>query len=138
MRIAKSVPLRTTSELLISKCPVGTLHSNKLLSSEQLAAQLEPSLQGGTIPLNTFSHVAMTYDSTSGQYVIYVNGAAVDSSVSPGQIQSTSRNVLIGREDSSLPRPFDGLIDEASLYSRALTAAEIQGIFNAGSAGKCR
>jgi hypothetical protein len=33
---------------------------------------------------------------------------------------------------------FNGLIDEVSYYSRALSAAEIQAIYNAGSAGKCR
>jgi hypothetical protein len=32
--------------------------------------------------------------------------------------------------------PFDGLIDELSLYSRALGAEEIQAIFNAGRTGK--
>jgi hypothetical protein len=30
------------------------------------------------------------------------------------------------------------LVDELSIYSRALTAAEIQAIYSAGSAGKCR
>jgi hypothetical protein len=33
---------------------------------------------------------------------------------------------------------FDGEMDELSFYHRALTAAEIQAIFRAGSAGKCR
>src|SRR5207253_6477900 len=33
--------------------------------------------------------------------------------------------------------PFKGLLDEVSLYSRALTDAEIQSIFNAGVKGKC-
>lgn len=33
---------------------------------------------------------------------------------------------------------FLGLIDEVTLYNRALAAAEIQSIFNAGSAGKCK
>jgi hypothetical protein len=28
--------------------------------------------------------------------------------------------------------------DEVSIYSRALTAAEIEGIYNAGGAGKCK
>jgi hypothetical protein len=32
---------------------------------------------------------------------------------------------------------FNGLIDEASYYSRALSNAEIQSIYNAGGAGKC-
>src|SRR5262249_35354943 len=34
--------------------------------------------------------------------------------------------------------PFNGLIDEVSIYSRALSASEIQAIFAAGSAGKCK
>jgi hypothetical protein len=33
--------------------------------------------------------------------------------------------------------PFGGSIDEVSLYSRALSAAEILAIYNAGTAGKC-
>lgn len=98
----------------------------------------EPNLQGGSIPLNAWSHVAMTFDATTGQYVLYVNGQPVASMSTPGPITPTSRNVLIGREDSSLPRLFNGLIDEAAVYSRALSGAEIQAIFNAGSAGKCR
>ncbi len=34
--------------------------------------------------------------------------------------------------------PSGGLIDEAEIYDRALSAAEIKAIFNAGSAGKCK
>src|SRR6185437_7055465 len=34
--------------------------------------------------------------------------------------------------------PFAGMIDEVSLYDRALSASEIQDVFNAGSAGKCK
>jgi hypothetical protein len=33
---------------------------------------------------------------------------------------------------------FEGEMDELSFYHRALTAAEIQAIYRAGSAGKCR
>src|SRR2546425_1168878 len=33
---------------------------------------------------------------------------------------------------------FNGVIDELDLYNRALTPSEIQSIFNAGSAGKCK
>ena len=38
----------------------------------------------------------------------------------------------------SLPHPFAGRIDEPAVYNRALSAAEIQAIYNAGSAGKCQ
>jgi hypothetical protein len=33
---------------------------------------------------------------------------------------------------------FDGTIDELTIYNRALTLAEVQSIFNAGTIGKCR
>ena len=33
--------------------------------------------------------------------------------------------------------PFNGIVDEASLYARALTASEVTSLFQAGSAGKC-
>jgi hypothetical protein len=98
----------------------------------------EPHVLGGTIPLNTWTHVAMTFDAATGQFVGYVNGQPVSTLTSPGAIIATSPNIFIGREDSLLPRPFNGLIDEVEIYSRALSAAEIQGIFNAGSTGHCK
>lgn len=98
----------------------------------------EPNIQGGSIPLNTWTHVAMTFDSASGQYALYVNGQSVASVNSPGTIFPTDHNVLIGREDSYISRAFDGLIDEVGIFNRALTASEIQAIFKAGSAGMCK
>ena len=95
-------------------------------------------MSGGALVLHTFSHVAMTFEATTGRYVIYVNGAEVASAASPGNIFTTDRNVLIGREDSFLNRPFNGLIDEVGIYNRALSAGEIHAIFAAGSAGKCK
>lgn len=40
--------------------------------------------------------------------------------------------------DRTLNRFFDGDIDEVSLYDAALSATQIQDIYNAGSSGKCR
>jgi hypothetical protein len=98
----------------------------------------EPTIQGGVIPLNAWSHVAMTFDGASGAYRLYVNGAQVASQTSVGNLFATGRNVNIGREDSYIQRLFDGLIDEASIYGRALSAAEIQATYAAGAAGKCK
>ncbi len=98
----------------------------------------EPGINGGVIPLNTWSHVAMTFDAASGVRAIYLNGVGVGNTTFPGAIVSTNRNVLIGREDSNLPRAFNGAIDEVGIYGRALTAAEIQTIATAGAEGKCK
>ena len=109
-----------------------------LFSSLHQVGPREPTIQGGTIPLNSWTHVAMTFDGTSGAYRLYVNGQQVASQTSAGSLFPTNKNVLIGREDSYIGRAFDGLVDEASIFSRALSPVEIQAIVAAGTAGKCK
>ena len=52
-----------------------------------------------------------------------------------------ARNMLVTigafRDENQLEFLFNGLIDEVSVYNHALSAVEIQAIFNADSAGKC-
>jgi hypothetical protein len=95
---------------------------------------------GGNVPFGAsaaFTHVAMTYSAAEG-IKVYLNGALINSDVSIGNIRNGTDLVRIGNDTDLIgDRYFDGLIDEVSLYSRALSGAEIQGIFNAGSAGKC-
>lgn len=109
----------------------------KLFSALHKATLGEPNIEGGTIPLNAWSHVAMTFEPSSGQYLLYVNGAEVAAMSSPGDNLANDHEVSIGREESYLNRYFTGLIDELAIYNRALSSAEIQAIYNAGSAGKC-
>jgi hypothetical protein len=40
--------------------------------------------------------------------------------------------------DSYLGAWFKGDIDELEIFNRELTPAEVQGIYNAGAAGKCK
>jgi hypothetical protein len=92
-----------------------------------------------SVLLNTWYHVAMTYDGATLR--LYVNGAA-DGSYTPspgGNVVTTPQPVRIGGgAPSGAPGYyFAGLIDEPSIYNRALSASEIQGIYSARSAGKC-
>jgi hypothetical protein len=100
----------------------------------------DPGLIGGVIPVNTWTHVAGTYDGTTEENIIYVNGMPVNSRPRPGGIHNSDRNLLIGAQDavSGITRFFPGLIDEVEIFDRALSLEEIQAIFNAGSAGKCK
>jgi hypothetical protein len=85
---------------------------------------------------NRWSHVAGVFNGAS--ISIYVDGVLVGTPTAvTGQIVSSAHNLQIGH-DSSNPRYFNGLIDEASLYTRALLVSEIQAIYAAGAAGKCR
>ena len=80
-------------------------------------------------------HVAWTYDQSAMK--LYVNGLPVATNVVGAHpIAATSSTLRLSGDDNNHVY-FDGLIDEASLYNRALSASEIAGIYNAGSAGKC-
>ncbi len=100
----------------------------------------DPGLLGGVIPVNTWTHVAGTYDASTGQNIIYVNGAPVASRTRSGGIFNPATDFLIGAQDagSGVARFFPGLIDEVKIYNRALSASEIQAIYKAGTAGKCK
>ena len=79
--------------------------------------------------------MAGVYDGTN-KY-LYVDGVLDVSQPATGSISQNSDPVCIG-ENPVLGRVlFDGLIDEVSIYNRALTASEIQAIYTAGSGGKC-
>ncbi|MCI0541241.1 MAG: LamG domain-containing protein [Verrucomicrobiales bacterium] len=96
---------------------------------------------GGAVPLSQWSHIALTFDGTMAK--TYINGVEARSVTGlSGQVTVTSGSLKIGsrRSDLLAANPnerFNGLIDEVSLYNRALTAAEIDSIYSADSAGKC-
>jgi hypothetical protein len=82
-------------------------------------------------------HVAATYD--GNQSMLYVNGVA-EASATPGfTLDYGTDPVYIGTTGTWAPylNMFGGIIDEASIYNRALASNEIAAIYNAGSAGKC-
>ena len=91
-----------------------------------------------TVELRTWYHIAMTYEGASLR--LYVNGVLDGSMPVTCPIIQTSQPVRIGggAAGGSHFLHFPGLIDEVALYNRALTAAEIQAIFSAGRAGKCK
>jgi len=89
-----------------------------------------------------FHHVAVTYNGT--QEVLYLDGAVVGTQAfrQTGYANNYFYQIGTGWTDGWPDTaggwfPFTGLIDEPAFYSRALTAAEVQGLFQAGSAGKC-
>ncbi|WP_406694367.1 N,N-dimethylformamidase beta subunit family domain-containing protein [Singulisphaera sp. Ch08] len=76
-----------------------------------------------TLPANTWSHLAATYDGASLR--IYVNGTLVNFSSESGSIAVSSGALRIGG-NSIWGEYFSGLIDEVRIYSRALAQPEIQ------------
>lgn len=89
-----------------------------------------------TISTNTWYHVAMTYD--GAKMVLYVNGVAQTNGSMTGSIITTTQPMRIGGgAPAGTPQYyFKGRIDEADIFSRALSPSEIAEIYNAGSSGK--
>ena len=74
-------------------------------------------------PLNTWSHLASTYDGTTLR--LYVNGVQVASRAQTGAIATSSGTLTIGG-DALYGQHFSGRIDEVRIYNSALSASEIQ------------
>jgi PKD repeat protein len=107
----------------------------------------------GIIQFGQWQHVAATFIAATGQLSVYINGQQRALSVIEGSSTFSGdlagvHNLFIGRrqdlndiggiEGGSGAAYYKGLIDELTLYSRALSSSEIRAIFNAGSTGKCR
>lgn len=90
---------------------------------------------GANLPLNTWSYVAMTYDGANLR--AFVNGNLTNTIAATGTISTTTGAFRIGSRLNTT-EVWDGRIDETAIYSRALSAAEIQKIFDAGASGKCK
>ncbi len=94
----------------------------------------------GQVPLNTWTHVAMSYG--SGTLSIYVNGVLTRQVTGlTGTVTTTNGPFRIGARNPNTGYPgdaFNGSIDEVEFFDRALSSPEIQALNNAGFAGKCK
>lgn len=109
--------------------------------------QLQPDLRltsgnalfqvGPVLPLNTWTHLAVTYDGSS--IASYINGALVDSRPFTGTIRNTANTgtvLAIGNDPNvgtftSNDIKWLGLIDEVGIHARAMSATELAAIFAA-------
>jgi Concanavalin A-like lectin/glucanases superfamily/Bacterial Ig-like domain (group 2) len=88
-----------------------------------------------TTSLGNWYHVAVTYD--NGTWAMYVNGVLENTRSGEFITQSTG-GLAIGKKGETSYDPFHGLIDELTVYNRALPATDVAAIYAAGSAGKCK
>jgi hypothetical protein len=96
------------------------------------------------MPLGAWTHVAATLDDCAGLMRLYTNAvvaAETNTTIRPlGALDPNYQPGIGIGNHSSQPGPFNypfhGLIDELSVYNRALSSNEVQAIYRAGSAGK--
>jgi hypothetical protein len=97
----------------------------------------------GTVPLDVWSHVAITYDQSIVR--VFINGTEEGNAPGTGTIGNTDNvgtNVFIGNEPTGTlvqaDFAFHGDIDEVEIFDRALSFPDIRAIYLAGSMGKCK
>lgn len=93
---------------------------------------------GGTLVSNVWQHVVLSYNKSTGVAQLLRNGVIVAQANLGSYSVETSYDFYIGyRPAGGGNVSFAGSIDEVSLYSRALSQAELLSIFNASTVGKC-
>jgi len=78
------------------------------------------------VPLNQWSHIAVTYQ--SGVQRIYINGVLRASGTQTGTLTTNTNPLQIGQDQGLADRFWNGLIDEVRIYNVALSAAQVDTI----------
>jgi hypothetical protein len=81
---------------------------------------------------NQWYHLGLTREGSV--YRLYLNGAPAATETNSSPIPSANAPLTIGQAEDFF---MQGLMDEISIYDRALTPGEIAGIYQAGSFGTC-
>jgi hypothetical protein len=83
-----------------------------------------------------FHHLAGTYDGNMMR--LYVDGVLVFSQAATGSIQACTTPLLLGAgyNNGTVDYYTKGLLDEAAIYNRALSASEIQNLYKLGAPAK--
>jgi hypothetical protein len=114
-----------------SNCDFFLLH----LSSTKIEARFRNSLgtaytitANNAVYLNSWTHYALVYTGNSLKF--YVNGLMTDSISASGSINQSAVPFEIGRTAfQSSPFMLDGKVDEATLWSKALTHSEVSCLY---------
>ena len=113
----------------------GTGFSLQIGTTQKIAAMVSGTYltTNWTPKIDTWYHIVATHDSTTNENVLYVNGNRENSSTYPVSYEANAKT-YIGVFYTSPNLFFDGLIDEVRVYNRALSAAEIQALYNSSAA----
>ena len=88
-------------------------------------------LDGGEVPLNTWTHIAMVYD--GAEVVRYLNGTETGTRLSvSGNINNVFASAFVGCDSGIAEGWLQGRIDDAALWNEALTAGQIRNAMQLG------
>ena len=84
---------------------------------------------GFVIPLNVWTHVVVTRNNNI--ITAYKNGIQTAQNTAFGTVYASDTSVVIGNSPA-YNEPHSGLLDEAAIWGRALTSAEVAILYNSG------
>jgi hypothetical protein len=126
----------------LSALPDGRLRFDLSTNSLFGGSNSSTALSTIAVPLNTWTHIAAVFDSAARTQVLYINGVERGrvTGIPFGTIFDTVGYLSLGYGGigSGSFKVANALIDETQIFNRALTATEVQTIYNAGGAGQCR
>jgi Concanavalin A-like lectin/glucanases superfamily len=100
----------------------------------EVTSSTTTAVAGGTLSLNQWQHVAMTFDSGTGVVTSYKNGIAIGSGTGTPNFHSDAPyDLAIGNNPNNTTRYFDGTIDDVRVYNRALSPADVLTLYNSDS-----
>jgi hypothetical protein len=119
------------SSYILGLSPKGTMYFG-------LFEGLQTFLEGATVvPPGKWSHLAGVWDGTTMR--MYFNGKPEPQTAAfTGPPRGTELPLRLGKGDVNPEYLFHGMVDEVSLYDRALSEAEVASIVAAGALGKCK
>ncbi len=119
---------------VISSTSTVTNPYSMLFNGTNLTYQINNSghtnLSSATISNGVWTHIAVTFSSSTRIASLYVNGAFDKSYGGNGVPANATETTFIGGGTGAI-QLFKGLIDDVRIYNRVLSSAEIQAIYNA-------
>jgi hypothetical protein len=129
---------------LVGKHDAGSSLNGITMQMDQGHARVEVKGPGptllltGTTTINNgqWHHMALSFQS-GGATTLYIDGHVEATGTAP-TFSFNATPLRFGRMLDTFWTAYNGQLDEVQIFNRVLSAAEIQGIFNAGSAGQIK
>ena len=94
----------------------------------------DANFNSATFTVNTWAHLAFSYDISAGEVKVYKNGSLVETQTGFRTSITTLTNSYFGIDDNlGSVNFYNGDLDEMALWSKVITAAEITDLYNSGS-----
>jgi RHS repeat-associated protein len=81
---------------------------------------------GNALPTGSWTHLALVVDEANDKVTLYKNGVSLGTQAYTGQYSATPGNLWIGGWVASASDDFNGSFDEAAVYEKGLSAAQIK------------